>query len=149
MNVLLERFLASNEGVFGAMTVPGAILFTMEEQWQGNQRKVSCIPAGDYVLRKHFYAKMALETYEITGVPDRDGILVHPANTEENVEGCVAPGLSLGVIAVVKDENTGLPSKKLAVLQSRAASKKFMDAMAGQDSVPITVRWTTAVNPET
>jgi hypothetical protein len=148
MNVVLERFLASNEGVFGSLTVGGCILFTMEEQWQNNAHGVSCIPGGTYVLRKHFFAKMALDTYEIAGVPNRSGILIHPANTEEDVEGCVAPGLSLGVIAVRQDENTGRPAKKLAVLQSRVAFKKFMDAMAGADNVPIVVRWASAVNPE-
>jgi hypothetical protein len=67
------------------------VCHTIELPWLNNQRRVSCIPEGSYVLRKRYNAKfkwhLVLET-----VKGRDGILIHPANdAKKELLGCIAP----------------------------------------------------------
>lgn len=68
-------------------------LATIELAWKDNAKKVSCIPTGRYNViprssqkyRKHFH---------ILDVPNRDYILIHPANYSRQLMGCIAVGLS-------------------------------------------------------
>ena len=151
MNIPVGRFLDSNEGVFGMLQVgPGAgalILFTVERQWADNAVGKSCIPAGTYKLIPHHSPHLNIDTYEIDGVPGRDAVLIHPANTEEDLLGCIGVGLSLGVVEVKADLESGMPAKKLAVTQSQAAFKKFIAAVGGtqRTDLTVTVSW---VNPD-
>ncbi len=64
---------------------------TIELPWKGNQRSVSCIPEGKYTLRER-YSKRFGRHLEILNVPDRDLILIHPANdARKELRGCIAP----------------------------------------------------------
>ena len=151
MNIPVGRFLDSNEGVFGMLQVgPGAgalILFTVERQWADNAVGKSCIPAGVYKLVPHHSDHLGIDTYEILGVPNRSAVLIHPANTEEDLLGCIGVGLSLGVIEVATDLESGTKVKKLAVTQAKAAFAKFIVAVGGaqRTDLTITVSW---VNPD-
>jgi hypothetical protein len=136
--VVLERFLATTHGVFGVLTVDGYHLFTCEEEDLGNRVGVSCIPPGLYLLRRTVYQKYGYETFEVTDVPGRTRILFHPGNTEEDTEGCILVGLSLGVLDV-KDEDSGERAKKLAVLSSRKAFNFFMEKLAGKNEVELVI----------
>lgn len=138
----LARFLNCAHGNFGLFIQNGAsedhVLFTCEDDDRGNAPNVSCIPPGVYVLKRVRSPKFG-ETFEIAGVPGRTHVLLHWGNTEEDTEGCVLLGLSLGVKAV-RDEDAGQrPVKKLAVLQSKAAFARFMAAMAGVNEATIEV----------
>lgn len=149
--ILLERFLESNEGTFGTMTLgeqaSAVVLFTCEPQWRNNEHGVSCIPEGSYVLKPHFSPKLGINTYEITGVPSRGSIIIHPGNTEENTEGCVLVGKALGVVAVRDDEELHVQTRKLAVVQSKLAFDMFMGFMAAAPEGTITVRWDAGRKP--
>lgn len=140
MRLKLSRFVRTSHGVFGVLEslFIHQPLYTVEEEDMGNQRNISCIPAGIYTCRRTIYYKHGYETFEITGVPNRSRILFHPANTEEDVEGCVGLGMSLGVLKV-KDEDTGVRTRKLAVISSRAAFKLFMQKLAGIDEFELEV----------
>jgi hypothetical protein len=152
-DVRLMRTEVTADGVFGEMFIPGYSplrLFTVEDDWRLNLVGVSCIPAGSYLLHRTVYYKHHYETFEITGVPHRSRCLIHPANTEEDVKGCVGVGLRLGRITVPFDEDTGaLRPTKQAVVDSQAAFHQFMDAMSGYDARRIVVSWSPAIkNPE-
>lgn len=140
--ITLDRFPATPDGVFGVYNVNGYMLFTCEDDWNGNAPNISCIEAGTYKLRKVNSPKFG-PTYEIVGVPGRDHIIAsHAGNTEEDTEGCVLPGLQLGFVVVPRDEDTGEPNKrKLAVLQSRLAHERFMERMRGVEEDVIRIRW--------
>jgi len=138
MRLLLERFLASADGVFGVLTVAGYHLFTCEEEDLANRVSVSCIPPGQYALKRTIYVKHGYPTFEVMDVPGRTRILFHPGNTEEDTEGCILVGLSLGVLAVT-DEDSGQRRKKLAVLSSRRAFDAFMSKMVGVDEAELIV----------
>jgi hypothetical protein len=131
MKLLLEFFLRTDHGRFGLLHLPGGFVpFALDE---------GLIPAGTYRLARTVWHKTGAETYEITGVPGHSRILVHWGNVEENTEGCVLLGLSLGILAVKRDEDTGLPAKKLAVMQSKVAFDRFMAAMGGAPEATLVV----------
>ena len=93
MKVVLQRTYYTN-GTHGTILVDGIpVCETIELPWLNNQRQVSCIPEGSYMLRKRFNQKfkwhLALEA-----VKGRSGILIHPANdAKKELLGCIAPVL--------------------------------------------------------
>jgi len=98
---------------------------TLEEEERGNKPRVSCIPADLYVCKRQWFNKGGYETFEITNVPGRSDILFHAGNTEEASLGCVLVGKSVGFLEI-NDEDSGLPTRKLAILDSKKAHKEFM-----------------------
>lgn len=64
---------------------------TIELPWLDNKRKISCIPEGTYEIEKRFTEKHQHHLI-LCDVPDRDGILIHPANIAmKELMGCIAP----------------------------------------------------------
>ena len=149
MELRLLRTDLTADGVFGRLLVPGhTALHTAEDDWRNNLRGESCIPAGTYTLRRSLFIKHQLPTFEVTGVPGRSRILIHPGNTEEDVEGCILVGLSFGRLPVVRDEDTGqVKVTKRAVLGSRVAFKMFMSWMVGVDTATLVVEWAPGLLP--
>ncbi|MEQ8546262.1 MAG: DUF5675 family protein, partial [Cyclobacteriaceae bacterium] len=71
------------------------ICFTIELPWLQNRRNVSCIPEGRYQLIKRYTKERGWHLL-VTKVPDRDGIIIHPANdAQRELKGCIAPASSL------------------------------------------------------
>jgi hypothetical protein len=66
---------------------------TLELPWRNNRRGVSCIPAGVYRLAWVESPSFKRHTLRLEDVPDRDGILIHPANEIKELRGCIAFGL--------------------------------------------------------
>jgi hypothetical protein len=59
--------------------------------WRENEKKVSCIPEGYYLLRKRYSRKFQWHI-EVVAVKNRSSILVHPANNAiSELKGCIAP----------------------------------------------------------
>lgn len=79
-----------------------------------------CIIAGRFLCRRRWSAKHGCEVFEITGVPGRTDIEIHPANWPFQLLGCVAPGESIEVI-----------NGKRGVTNSRATFDAFMREMQG------------------
>lgn len=148
MKLTLRRLENTEDGVFGKLFVPKdplLVLHTMEDDWKDNQKGQSCIPTGTYLMRRTIYHKHGYETFEVTGVPNRSRILIHPANTEEDVEGCIGVGLRRGVLAVEDEDDPKHPLReKRAVVASREAFRKFMEAMAAVDEATLVVEWGTS-----
>ena len=64
---------------------------TIELPWRNNRRSESCIPEGSYRLRQRYSPKFG-HHLEVTNVPDRSLILLHPANIAlKELRGCIAP----------------------------------------------------------
>lgn len=148
-DLTLVRSDPNPDGTFGLLHVGTSLLFhTMEDDWADNVRGQSCIPAGTYTLVRTTFHKHDLPTFEVTGVPGRSRILIHPGNTEEDVEGCIALGLRRGFVTVKADEDSGEKDRrKHAVLESKPAFQTFMAAMDGQDHIPIVVKWAPGMDP--
>ena len=146
MELLLTRTPPTVDGTFGELLVPAArplVLKTLEEDWKDNQRSESCIPVALYVLRRTIYRKHNYETFEVTGVPNRSRILIHPGNTEEDTQGCILVGLRQGVVRVPLNEDTGEANiEKHGVVESQEAFRRFMRAMIGVDEARLEIVWT-------
>lgn len=124
----LKRFVCCPMGTFGRLTIGGWSGYTVERPWLDNQPRVSCIPQGCYRLRQRPSGVVTRSTggqythgWEVCDVPGRTYILVHPANTIDDVEGCIGPGSDLGVVA-----------GKWAVLNSRQAFDALMTQLSAR-----------------
>lgn len=80
----------------GVLSIHDVILsYTLELPWKENQRNISCIPEGIYPLVERRSARFAHHML-IDQVPDRDLILLHPANdASQELRGCIAPVMRL------------------------------------------------------
>lgn len=67
--------------------------FSLELPWKDNKRRESCIPVGIYPIIKHTSPKFG-KCFWIKEVPNRSGILIHPANYTRQLLGCIAPGMN-------------------------------------------------------
>lgn len=82
------------------------ICFTIELPMKDNQEQVSCIPEGRYELKQR-YTRSRGWHLQVNGVPQRSGILIHPANDAlTELEGCIAP------VSTLTGIGKGLFSKK-------------------------------------
>ncbi len=67
------------------------ICATIELPWRNNKRSISCIPEGRYQLVKRQHPSHGLQL-QVANVPQREGILIHPANFAlRELQGCIAP----------------------------------------------------------
>ena len=80
------------EGTQGVLEWKGTLIcYTIELPWLGNQRRISCIPEGEYILQLRFSPKFKWH-FLLMDVPGRDLILIHPANDAKlELLGCIAP----------------------------------------------------------
>lgn len=93
--IYLDRFKSNEDGTFGGLIMDGEQLcFTVERPATGDH---PCIPTGVYDVIPHNSPKHP-NTWEVTNVPGRTAILIHPANTANQLLGCIAPGDALGKI---------------------------------------------------
>jgi Family of unknown function (DUF5675) len=128
MIVTLSRAPSTPQGAFGIWSIAGVpACVTCELPWENNQPDVSCIPPGTYHCIRHVSPKFPLgNTWEITNVPGRTGILVHSANDTADLEGCVAVGSGFGVV-------NGLP----AVINSVATLAMLNDKLPDEFDITI------------
>lgn len=117
MHVTILRDNHYEDSTLGTLTIdghPDVKLYTLEEPWRDNRRKVSCIPAGTYECVPHNWDisdKFRFNrVWRVNHVPNRDAILIHKGNTVKDIEGCILVGTQRGVIDDLR-----------AVLNSRAA----------------------------
>ena len=80
------------EGTNGKLACDGQfICCTIELPWATNEKRVSCIPEGYYLLRKRYSRKFQWHI-EVVAVKNRSSILLHPANNAmSELRGCIAP----------------------------------------------------------
>lgn len=102
------------DGTNGELTCEGQFICnTIELPWKNNETRVSCIPEGEYFIRKRYSAKFHWHL-EVLDVQNRSLILFHPANNAlQELHGCIAP--------VTKISGPGLG------LHSRIAFAKLKD----------------------
>lgn len=91
MILLLERNYFP-DGTNGTLKIESKLLcFTIELPWKNNAKRVSCIPEGEYFLKRRFSQKFGWHLH-LQNVPSRGLILIHPANDVKNeLLGCIAP----------------------------------------------------------
>ena len=82
------------QGTNGELSYRGQLIcYCIELPWRNNKRGISCIPEGRYRLVKKFHHQHG-EQMAVVHVPQREGILIHPANFAlRELKGCIAPVL--------------------------------------------------------
>lgn len=100
---------------------------TLELPWLNNEPQISCIPAGTYSCYRVKSPKFG-ETFVVTRVTGRAGILFHAGNSAKDTQGCILLGVGV---------ETG--GRKPCLLSSRAAMKTFMQMLEGVETFEITI----------
>jgi hypothetical protein len=103
-------------------------LATLELPWSNNKRGVSCIPTGEYTVRKRISPKFGL-SFIIDDVLNRSYILLHSGNYHTQIKGCVLLGSHFKDIN--KDGYTD-------VVSSKKSLEKLLDIMPEEFSLTIT-----------
>ena len=93
------------EGTNGKLECEGRLICnTIELPWRNNERRVSCIPEGEYFIEKRYSLKFKWHLH-VLDVENRSLILFHPANNAlKELNGCIAPvtklsGPGLGLLS--------------------------------------------------
>lgn len=88
---------------------------TLELPWRDNKRSISCIPAGQYNVKRHNSPRFG-DCFMLLDVPERDYILFHEGNTVRSSRGCILVGAKFGHIRGMK-----------AVLNSVKTNNKMLE----------------------
>lgn len=105
----------SNEVVFKSESI--------ERGWLDNERNVSCIPTGMYLVKKEYSPRFKKDLWEIYDVPNRSECKFHAANYARQLNGCIALGETR--LDIDKDGQQD-------VTNSKETMRKFDEAM-GED----------------
>ena len=94
----------------------------------------SCIPEGIYLCKRYSSQKYP-NTWEVIGVPNRSKILIHPANTVDQLLGCIAPVTSIvDSWKLYPHQKNSIPFEKRWFGQSsKEAFKKLKDFIGDED----------------
>jgi len=137
MIAYLNRFGSTPMGTFGELIYGDFHCYTIEREWHNNQKNVSCIPSGQYNLVRHESPKFG-NVYALIGQGisihpeghNRWGILIHPANVQKELQGCIALGSALGSI-----------HNEWAVTSSRRAVNKFYALLENDSEPSLIIEW--------
>jgi len=107
--------------------------YSAENPYLGNAREISCIPAGVYRAIVHHSPKFGRSLW-LQDVPERTEILVHVANSQTDLLGCIGPGDDYGWW----DERG-----ELAVWNSQATIDRILQAIQdrGLEEIDVDIRW--------
>ena len=96
INLLILRDTFTEESTMGELFINGErFCDTLELPYRDNQRRVSCIPIGEYPVRMRYPRESATRYYLhllVKEVPNRDYILFHRGNTAKDTKGCILVG---------------------------------------------------------
>jgi len=120
-----------SEGTNGTLACNGiTICATIELPWKNNSARISCIPEGRYSLIKR-YSPTFRNHYLLENVPDRQYILIHPANNAlHELKGCIAP------VSII----TGIGQGSLSVKALQAVHSHLSVAFDSDEKVFITIK---------
>ena len=111
MKIVQQCIGSSPFGRFSAWHLQDRVFYTVEKPWASNTPYQSCVPLGEYrLLWRPTTTKVPHQfdghTWYLVGdtvglekgEKRRWGCAIHIGNTDEDVEGCIAPGLALGAL---------------------------------------------------
>lgn len=133
------------EATLGRVLIDGKEVCKMLERPNRNNQKddpttkeneSSCIPEGSYVCKKYSSPKYP-DTWQVTSVSKRDSILIHSANTVDQLLGCLAPCTT--IIDMDPKKEGKIPSyKKYYGSQSKDAFVKLKQLLPNTFTLIIT-----------
>jgi len=97
INLLVIRDTFTKKSIIGELFLNGERMCdTLELPWKDNQRRISCIPEGEYKVRLRTAKESGSREYLhllVQDVPNRDYILFHRGNSAKDTSGCILVGL--------------------------------------------------------
>ena len=133
-------------GTFGELKAGDLALKTVEREWLNNRPLVSCVPDGVYRLEAHHSQKPFIgDTWALVN-PDlgvyhyddpkaiRTAILIHVANHQEQLEGCIGVGDKFGAVGSYNNMKWG-------VWNSKASMNKLKSVLAVEGTHYLDIRW--------
>jgi len=129
-NVRMTRVAANpNHGCFSTWVLDGQpICVALEPYHRDNEVGISCIPTGQYLMRRFDSSRYGDNLWEVTDIQSRSYILVHWGNRDTNTEGCILLGEEFGTL---QDD--------WAVLSSKRAYNEFMNLTENETEMVLTV----------
>lgn len=96
MRAIIHRTQKGDKQTLGELSLydnSGKVLDckTLELPWKDNQRQISCIPPGTYIVVPRNSPKFS-DHFHVTNVPGRSYILIHPGNYHTQIQGCILVG---------------------------------------------------------
>ena len=98
VNLLIIRDEFTDKSTIGKLFLNGEMFCdTLELPYINNERRISCIPAGEYKVRLRTARESSTRDYLhllVQDVPARSYILVHIGNFPKDTKGCILVGQS-------------------------------------------------------
>ena len=144
MNLTLSRHEVRPDGIFGEIYYSDShnhICITLEHAYQDEGSKYGFVPKiapGVYTCKRGVHRLgeelKEIETFEIMDVPPFhgepvDNCVIHPANYDFELNGCIAPGLGFGTRS----------DKGKMITHSKKAFKQLMSILQGLDEFTLTI----------
>lgn len=135
--LIIDRYSVDKTQAIGSATVldgKGRPIFTcksLERGWNNNERMISCVPKGRYTIKLEWSNRFGANLWELKNVPNRSECKLHSANYWNQLNGCIALGLSL------RDING---DGEVDATSSRRAMKDFTRAMGNALEAEIIIR---------
>jgi hypothetical protein len=95
--LILKRNKYEKKQTLGYINTKAGKMFTLELPDLNNQRRISCIPLGEYEVVRRYSEKFGYH-YHVLNVPGRDSILIHTGNYHSQILGCILVGTKLADI---------------------------------------------------
>ncbi len=135
--MILTRQYENKYGLFGLLTTnDGQTFYTLERPYLSNKKNISAIPPGEYSLVTHTSGKHGktaaivnedLNVHHYSQSSGRSYILFHTGNILRETDGCVMPGLDIGIV-----------HDKLGVISSARAMYKLRECFKTDSQLIIT-----------
>ena len=130
MKLELKRNPTANGCTIGDLFVNGVFeCYTLEDEVRDEKiHGKTAIPAGTYEVIITFSPRFQRDLPLLVGVPNFEGVRIHPGNTAADTEGCILPGQSCTANSV--------GASRLAF---EALFRKIKDAKAKHEGIWLTV----------
>ena len=131
----LFRLDTSGQGTFGVLTFDDFAVHSLELPNRDNAPNVSCIPPGEYNVKRRYSPSFKRWLYWVKDVPNRSWILIHGANFAGDVEngwqshlqGCITLGMNIGTA------KNKYGNRQKCVFRSREAIRHLQERLANAD----------------
>ena len=149
--IVLEREGSSPWGTFGTLMLDdGWECKTVEPRWLGNAKGKSCIPPGTYKMTMRDSPVVTRTSngrfsrgWEVTNVPGRTFIMLHPGNWDRNSDGCILVGREFAVITDGKRRGLQYPG----VTHSQSVFAALMERLASSEAWDLHIIWASTEYP--
>ena len=133
MKLELIRELGTTGYTFGAIKVNGIYeCHTLEDEVRDGEKVYgeTAIPAGTYEVIITFSPRFQRDLPLLVGVPNFEGVRIHPGNTAADTHGCILPGRTRDI------ENHTVGASRVAF---NSLYEKILDAWSRHEGIWITV----------